>query len=200
MPVELNSGSLQALLDALASRGEDQGVAYENLRLRLIRFFHWNQCESPEDLADIALDRLAEKLAASAEPIVSPGSYAVGIARMLLHENRAQQIREQKLLSFLSWFLAQGRSDDEMLREQEDALSLCLENMSAENRRLLETYYVGDGGERIQQRQSIANALGIARNALRNRVLRLRRQLEDCASRRLRDRSSVLLTKKVRRQ
>lgn len=200
MPVDLNSEWLQALLDALGSGSEDQGLAYENLRLRLIRFFHWNQCASPEDLADTALDRLAQKLAASAEPILSPGSYALGIARMLLLEERAQQVREQKMLSFLSWLAIHRKPEDEVLRGQEEALSICLGKMSVENRDLLENYYHGDAGERIRQRQSIADALDITRNALRNRVLRLRRQLEDCASRQMRDRSGRLLTKKDRRQ
>lgn len=200
MPVELNSESLQALLDALATDGQDQGLAYENLRLRLIRFFHWNQCASPEDMADTALDRLAEKLAASTQPILSPAGYAVGIARMLLHENKAQQKKEQKMLSFLAWFLARHNAEDESSLRQEEALSHCLEKMSPENRLLLESYYSGDAAERIRQRQSIADAMGIARNALRNRILRLRRQLEDCASKRMRDKSGKLLTIKERNQ
>lgn len=200
MPFDLDSTSLQALLDALAGDVADQGIAYERLRSRLIRFFTWNRCIEPEDLADVALDRLAKKIA-SGEPVIDHQKLAAGIARMLLHEHTARQIRERKMLSRLRWWLKQPATNKETLHLREEALEHCLETMSAESRSLLERYYTGDSGARIRQRQQLASELGIALNALRNRALRLRTQLETCTSAYQsegprRDRSRPVITKK----
>jgi hypothetical protein len=200
MPFDLDSASLQALLDALEDHAADQGIAYERLRSRLIRFFTWNRCIEPEDLADVALDRLAKKIA-SGESVIDPQKLVTGIARMLLHENTARQIRERKMLSRLRWSLNQSATREEMLHVREEALEHCLERMPAESRSLLERYYTGDAGARIRQRQQLASELGIALNALRNRALRLRTQLDTCTSAYLsegpkRDRSGPAITKK----
>jgi DNA-directed RNA polymerase specialized sigma24 family protein len=200
MPFDLDSASLQALLDALEDHAADQGLAYERLRSRLIRFFTWNRCTEPEDLADTALDRLARKIA-SGEPVIDPQRLITGIAHMLLHEQTAREIRERKMLSRLRWWLKQPITSDETLRSREEALAHCLERMPGESRSLLERYYTGDAGARIRQRQQLASELGIALNALRNRALRLRTQLDTCTSAYLsegpkRDRSRPAITKK----
>jgi DNA-directed RNA polymerase specialized sigma24 family protein len=182
MPHELDQSSLHALLDALGTDASEAGHAYENLRVRLIRFFSWNRCQSPEDLADTALDRLAVKLAAGAEPILDPGKFVAGIARMLLHEQHARHGRELKMLSWLSWSFAHRPPRAEVEWEREDALSHCLESVPFENRQILERYYTGDASQRIRNRQLLAAELGIGINALRNRALRLRERLEDCTS------------------
>jgi len=181
MPQPLDQASLQALLEALGRNSTEPGAAYENLRVRLIRFFEWNRCFTPEDLADTALDRLAGKIA-SGEPIVDPGKFAAGIARMLVHEHGARQLREQKMLFWLRREDADRLSRDQARETREEALSRCLESLSPDNRLFLERYYTGDASGRIRNRQQLAGELGIALNALRNRALRLRRQLEECTS------------------
>lgn len=205
MPHDLDQTSLDALLGALAGSSSDAGIAYENLRMRLIRFFRWNHCHAPEDLADTALDRLASRLANNSEPILDPQRFAAGIARMLLHEYQAQQVREQKMLPKLLRSLRNHQPRLETEQEREDALCHCLEGITAENRQLLDRYYTGDASERIRNRQSLAEELGIGLNALRNRALRLRQQLEDCISGYLRkrnfqrDRSPVIAIDKGRK-
>ncbi len=183
MTQNLNKSGLDALLEALGPESNEAGAAYEELRARLIRFFRWNRCLFPEDLADEALDRLAAKLAGGAEAIVSPAGYAAGVARMMLLEQHAKTSREKKALSFLLWFHSRRKDFYDAQQDCEEALSNCLDRQSAENRQLLERYYSGDASERIRNRQALAGELGIAINALRNRALRLRSQLEQCASR-----------------
>jgi hypothetical protein len=183
MTHDLDKTALHALLDALGPTPAEAGAAYEGLRERLIRFFRWNQCPFPEELADTALDRLADKLSRGAEPILFPARFVTGIARMLLLEQRAKQSREKKMLLWLSWFHEhRGRSDDEK-QLYDDALSHCLECLASDSRQLLECYYSGDGSDRIRNRQALAAQLGIAINALRNRALRLRDSLENCTAR-----------------
>jgi hypothetical protein len=65
---------------------------------------------------------------------------------------------------------------------QEEALLECLEeclrHLPGESRWLLEKYYACGDGDRIASRRALARELGVAANALRNRVLRLREKLE----------------------
>lgn len=183
MTQDLDKTALQALLDALGPSPAEAAEAYEGLRERLIRFFRWNHCVFPEELADAALDRLANKLSHGPEPILSPARFAAGIARMLLLEQRSKQVREKKMLHWLSWFYEhRGESDGEK-QLYDDALSHCLECLTSDSRQLLERYYSGDGSDRIHNRQALAAELGIAMNALRNRALRLRDTLEKCSAR-----------------
>jgi len=181
MPHDLDQTSLLGLLAALGEDSGQPGLAYENLRARLIRYFEWNRCWPAEDWADTALDRLAGKIAAG-ETIADPRRFVAGIARMLVHESAAQQLREQRMLSWMRWTGSYGPVHDEAGQTREEALSHCLEGLSAESRLFLERYYTGDAGQRIRNRQQLAGELGIGLNALRNRALRLRQQLEDCTS------------------
>lgn len=185
MTQNLDKNGLDALLEALGPASAEAGAAYEELRVRLIRFFRWNRCPFAEDLADEALDRLAAKLAGSTEAIASPAGYVAGIARLMLLEQHAKTSREKKALAFLLWFHSRRNDFDDVQEDCEEALSHCLDRLPAENRQLLERDYSGDASERIRNRQALAGELGIAINALRNRALRLRSQLEQCASRQL---------------
>jgi hypothetical protein len=183
MAQDLDKTALQALLDALGPTPAAAGEAYESLRERLIRFFRWNHCLFPEELADVALDRLADKLAHGSEPILHPARFVTGIARMLLLEHRARQTREKKMQLWLTWFFERRNPNVEDKQLHDDALNHCLECLTVDNRQLLERYYSGDGSNRIRNRQALAAELGIAMNALRNRALRLRDNLENCMAR-----------------
>lgn len=205
MNQNLDKNGFAALLEALGTDSAEAGAAYEELRVRLIRFFRWNQCQFAEDLADETLDRLAGKLAGGAEPIVSPAGYATGIARMILLEQRAKASREKKLLTFLLWLHNRRIDFEDAERECEEAFTHCFDRLPPQNKKLLERYYTGDAGERIRNRQALAGELGIAMNALRNRALRLRGQLEQCVSGRLpkpgyRDETAGKITNKRRRE
>ena len=183
MSQDLDKTALHALLDAFGPTPAEAGAAYEGLRERLIRFFRWNDCLFPEELADTTLDRLADKLSRGTEPILFPARFAAGIARMLLLEQRAKQTREKRMLLWLSWFQENHSQSDEETQLYDDALTHCLEYLTGDNRQLLERYYSGDGSDRIRNRQALADELGIAMNALRNRALRLRDTLEICTAR-----------------
>ena len=114
MTQDLDKTALQALLDALGPTPAEAGAAYEGMRERLIRFFRWNRCMFPDELADIALDRLADKLSRGAEPILFPARFVTGIARMLLLEQRAKETREKRMLLWLLWSHEhRGHSDEE---------------------------------------------------------------------------------------
>jgi hypothetical protein len=131
MTQDLDKTALRALLEALGPTPAEAGEAYEGLRERLTRFFRWNRCLFPEELADMALDRLADKLSHGSEPILFPARFVTGIARMLVLEQRSTEIREKKMLLGLTWLSEQrGRTNDDK-QVYDDALSHCLDCLTA---------------------------------------------------------------------
>jgi DNA-directed RNA polymerase specialized sigma24 family protein len=185
MSHDLDPGSLQTLLNALQTSDADGASAYEQLRVKLIRFFRWNHCWTAEDLADETMDRLAGRLAEETATIADPVRFALGIARMIVHEHRARENRETRARAGFASQTHQQHDEEEQARAE--ALDHCLNTLPPQGRRLIERYYTGDAGERIRNRQQFAAELGLDLNALRNRALRLRRQLEGCVESRLRD-------------
>ena len=128
------------------------------------------------------LRRALAKLAGGSQPIHQPACFVAGIARMMLHEQLARSARERKVLSLLSWAIENRNRRDEVSQIRHDALDHCLEQIEVVNRNLLERYYSGSASERIRNRQTLADEFGVGLDALRNRALRLRRQLERCMS------------------
>jgi DNA-directed RNA polymerase specialized sigma24 family protein len=178
------STPFDALLRRLGGDGAE-GPAYETLRRRLIRFFRVYAPAEADELADVSLDRLARKIHEGTEVLNVP-LYALGIARMVLHETRARGARRRNAEADPTW--APDEDDGKDTADIETALaalSACLDGAGAEPRALILEYYGADGAERIATRQRLAGARGISLNALRNRALRLRDVLEDCVRKRL---------------
>lgn len=136
---------------------------FKGLDGKLRRFFEWNRCESPEDLAQDAilrgLKRLSEGQTNYAE---NPHSYFLGIARNILREERKKPRPESALdenytggpsqFSSVQWRI--------LLRE-------CLDQLDPRDRDLI-VRYILEGSERA------ANRSGLTQNALRIRVSRIR--------------------------
>lgn len=181
-----DAAALAALLQRLQRDGEP-GAAYETLRRRLLRFFRLHAPAQAEELADIALDRLARRLDEGVE-VARVASYVLGIARLVALEARAKERRHQHAEDGDDWPAEDEASVQERAQDERDAaaLSACLEEAGAPARELILDYYGADGGERIRVRQRLASRLGVSLNALRNRALRLRERLEACLRERLR--------------
>jgi DNA-directed RNA polymerase specialized sigma24 family protein len=108
--------------------------------------------------AEEAADEVCNRLARkldAGECIENINQYAYGIARMMMLEIRKRQGHR------------------------------CLNDLSAENRELILAYYQGDGRAKIENRQKLADKLGIPQNALRSRAVRLRERLKILISRNL---------------
>jgi DNA-directed RNA polymerase specialized sigma24 family protein len=161
-------------------------VAYERLRARLIVFFRLHIPAQAEALADETLDRLGRRLF-EGTTVDSPAHYALGIARLLLLEAQARLQRERRTVEEeLRRTQLHEPGDGAALRSaQAAALDTCLATLAREDAALILDYYGADGAERIRRRQQLADSLGLSLNALRNRALRLRSRLEECALSRL---------------
>jgi len=181
------SAAFTALLHRL--RGDDDaGIAYERLRSRLIRYFRGHVPAEADELADVAIDRLARRVDEGVD-VANVPMYALGIARLVLLEARARYARQQLAEADpTAWPEAEDADSAESrsLDEQATAaLVACLDEAGNEARTMIVGYYAADGAERIRVRKRLADQSGISVNALRNRALRLRDALEACVRKRL---------------
>lgn len=191
LPAGADASAQRAAFDALLARlrrDGDAGLGYEALRRRLLRVFRLHAPAEASELADMTLDRLARKLDQGTQ-IDSVPLYALGIARMVLHEADAKRARWHAIESdpavvpgLHALDAAESLADDAAAMA---ALAHCLEAAGSATRALALAYYAADGGERIAVRQRLAAEQGISVNALRNRMLRVRAALEQCVRTRL---------------
>jgi len=189
-PFVLHRESFDGLLLALHPDRRAASEEYERLRARLVRFFEWQGATEPDLLADTSLDRLAMKLHRG-EQILDLRNYLHGIARMVLRESRNQRQRDEMLLEKA----ARGLSEAAPAPEEEElyeALEQCLAELPADQRALMLRYYSAvSHGEQVALRLRMAEESGISPNALRNRMLRLRLELERSTLRKLSRRKIV---------
>jgi DNA-directed RNA polymerase specialized sigma24 family protein len=204
---QLDNASLAALLKALGPDADQAGRKYAKLRERLARFFEWNRVDNADELADETLDRLARRLRSAEgagadgdangnsreKTIERPEEFAAGIARLVLFEQRRRQMRAEQALQNVQRECAteQAASRAEDARRTEDlaaVLDSCMDELPVTQRELIARYYNVNGRSTIDARKWLAREMGISINALRNRALRIRAELENQMRSRLQNR------------
>jgi hypothetical protein len=192
---------LNRLLMRLDSELENAWEKYRSLRCRLVKFFEWNQCTFPEDLADEVLDRVARK--PQEEEIRDVTEFVIGVARNV----RFEAFKKGKRESYIEeWPGGQESLPDPRDHEQEIVAELdhrsrlaclreCLGHLRSADRELALNYYSAQDEKQKVHRQNLASAVGITMITLRVRANRLREKLEQCVSNCLETRR--LLAKKI---
>lgn len=168
-------------LDANRERGSEK---YLLLRRNLVRFFEGRGFSEADEAADEICNRLARKLDAG-DSIENINQYSYGVARMLVLELYKQRTREQNALNELKPKTEITLDERDETGFRLECLNGCLNDLPAENRELILTYYTGDGREKIENRRRLAEKMGVPQNALRNRAVRLRDRLKILVSREL---------------
>lgn len=177
---QLTQTGFDGLLAALDEDREKGGEKYHLLRTNLIRFFETRGFAASEDAADEVFNRLARKIEGG-EQFENIQTYALAIARYLALELRKSP--DQKTSNELPEIGISPFDNERERRENElKCLEHCLNELPKENREIIMAYYQGDGREKIENRQKLAEKLSIPQNALRNRAVRLRDKLESCIS------------------
>ena len=144
----------------------------------------WNGVDDPMALADEAIDRLGKRAVeeAAGQKVLKPTAFALGIARMLLQEESRRKQRTVDATRHWEMHRPESMPETEALDE---ALQNCLAKLHPDRRRLLERYYLHAGREKARSHQKLADEMGVAINALRNRALRARQELEACIRKRV---------------
>lgn len=175
----LTPEEFEALLRQLDPDRERAGEIYETIRRRLVRLFEWRGCGFPEDLADETINRAARRMAEGVELQSSnPYGYFCGVAHLLHKETLRRAAREQRALDSGEWSSSSFEEDEEPSDRRLECLRRCLSQIPQDQRDLVLRYHQGENN--IRNRKVLSDELGIPMNALRIRVHRVRRKLEDC--------------------
>ena len=181
MPKSLTSESLKKLLDAFSVDETEASRLYTDLRDSLVRFFQLKGAADADKAADETLDRVADKVNQGAK-IEDLRKFAFGVARFVFLENLR---REQSAKRAADEFYLKDSASKEF--EESDEIEIfreCFKNLYDRDRELLLRYFEDlPSRELFDSRQKLAKREGIEINALRNRISRLRKRLEECLSR-----------------
>ncbi len=180
---ELTAESFGLLLARLDENEANAAGKYEELRLKIVKFFIWKRecAESEADaLADETLDRVSAKLAQKTE-IKNVNAYALEVSRFVWLEN----LRRKKEIAFGDDLpeIAVAPETPEETDSRLQCLRKCLKEISKSDtdRHLIINYYGATDGEKNKiQRRNLAEKLGLTMNTLKVKACRLRERLERC--------------------
>jgi len=174
----LTQEAFDRLLASLGADRDSAGEHYLETRAKLIRFFEWRRCPSPEDHADETINRVARRLV-EGEKILNPAGYCLGVARLLVLEINKECIKQEQALRELPRSTITSDQSDES-ESRIDRLRQCLQKLSPDDYELILQYYHGEKGVKIDCRKKLAERFGVPMNTLRMRALRIRENLQRC--------------------
>lgn len=182
----LTREAFERLLQRLDPDRQSAAEAFRDLQSKLVLFFTYNRCKTPDRWADVAMDRVAKRLAEEQSvPEINP--FAYGVARLVLLEAQREEQRERELLGTSAQPATAGHDEDGL-----ECLDRCIGQLSPENRNLILRYYAVRQPTAMRDRLRLAFELGISIEALRTRALRIRKELEQCVGRCREDRETLL--------
>jgi DNA-directed RNA polymerase specialized sigma24 family protein len=188
----LSQDAFDALLKRLDPDRERAAVQYEHIRRALIMFFESRGSSTADEHADTTINRAARRLIEGKEiHVENPVSYFYGVARNVLKESWDALARNRSGLAgaLEARVSVDPQAERELWLERQrresrlECLDGCLRGLTAEHRDLIAAYYQGEAGAKVENRQRLADRIGIPINALRIRALRIRERLEDCVGR-----------------
>lgn len=173
----VTQAAFDSLLSWLDPDRERAAEKYEQIRRRLIRLFTCRGRPDAEDLADETIDRVTLKAHEVARTYVGdPGLYFYGVARNVFRESLRQRPQ-----------VAPPPPPDpvetETTEREQQCFDRCMDELPGANRQLLIEYFSDDGRAKIDRRKEMAARLGVAQNALRIRVHRIKATVDECARR-----------------
>jgi len=175
---EVNAQPFTALLTFLCPEDPNEASRlYLRLHQKLTGYFHLKGMSDPIHDADDTLDRAGKKIL---EGVAIPDidRFCLGIARNVFLERMRNKKREES--AFIQFF-ENSQNDETLLDRITNLMKPCFEKLSPDDRDLLNSYCkVPPGLSRAEHRRRLAESLKSTIAALRIRVTRLRRALEEC--------------------
>lgn len=171
----LTGEAFHRLLSCLDADIDRAGAKYEAIRRKLVKSFDWRGAHFPEECADETINRVIRKLEAGS--IRDIPTYCLGIARLVFLETLKKPDNHHASLEELSSVAATSFQEEDS-SEREECFERCLGELPMESRQLILQYFQDERRDKINNRQAIANRLGIPLNALRSRIQRIKDKLE----------------------
>src|SRR5262249_50654416 len=177
--IDLTKEEFDRLLAWLDRDMQKAGERYEAIRATLIKIAACRGCSNPEDLADLTIDRVMQKLPGiQANYVGDPGPYFSSVLRFIILENQRTAIQSSEA----AYQATNGAPhDNENAERAYDCLGKCISRLlTPAKQALIIDYYGGDRRTAVEDRKRLAQRMGITRNALRVRADRIRASLEGC--------------------
>jgi DNA-directed RNA polymerase specialized sigma24 family protein len=173
----LNPDAFARFLRWLAEDMELALKRYSVIRKKLVNFFVRKGCSDPHELFDKTVDRVVLKIAAGGE-YTNREAFCYGVARNIWLEDQ----RKPKPDSLVPDNIPSPPDDERELLEQKlKCLEGCMEELSPRSRDLITRYHQYQGRQKIECRRELAKEHR-GENALRIKVLRIRKSLHDCVN------------------
>jgi len=175
---EVNAHPFTALLAFLGPEDTDEANNhYLRLHNKLAGYFRLKGMSDPVSDADDALERAGKKILEGV-PIPDIDRFCMGIARNVVLERSRNRRREES--AFLHFF-EYSQNDNSLLDRITNLMKPCFARLRQDDRDVLNSYCkVPPGKSRAEHRRELAESLNSTIAALRIRVTRLRRELEEC--------------------
>jgi DNA-directed RNA polymerase specialized sigma24 family protein len=178
MPKDLTSDSFAKLLGALSADVAEAGRLYTKLQASLVNYFELKGLSEPEQAADETIDRIPERInqKTGKEEV---RFIAFSVAKFVFLEKIR---KEKKRVNAADGFYAKTDAEQSSGEKDEfEPLRECFKSLYEHERDLLLNYFADLPAEELSEhRQKFADREEIDLNAVRNRVSRLRKRLEDC--------------------
>lgn len=172
---QVTPADFDSLLSWLDPDRDSAAEKYEQIRRRLIKLFTCRGRHDAEDLADETIDRVTFKAPEIAHEYVGdPCLYFYGVARNILRESLRQRPPVMPAPA------PPDPAEVEQAEREGKCLDRCMGELPVANRELLIEYFREDGRAKIDHRRELAARLGVAQNALRIRVYRIKATVEKC--------------------
>ena len=183
--------NFDALLTWLDPDRESAGRKYEEIRHSLILIFEWRGCCDAEDLADETITRVMNKVPEIADAYTGdPALYFYAVAKRLSFEVVRRQQAKSEIENLEKLPEPAVKSEPRHREAEYDCLSICLSKLTPADRELILLYYQQEQ-PKIDYRRELAHRYGLAPNALRVKVHRIRATLHACINKCLGQRSEA---------
>lgn len=171
---------LRALLQALCPEDPDEANRrYLNLQQKLVGYFQLRGMIDPVHDAEETLDRAGQKIA-NGVAVPDINRFCLGIARNIVRERLREKKREDSaFIHYIDFY--NDNSTEIMVDRIMNLMKPCFEQLPSDDQDLLTSYCkIPEGSSRAEHRRNIAERLKSSISALRIRITRLRRDLENC--------------------
>jgi DNA-directed RNA polymerase specialized sigma24 family protein len=171
--------SFEKLLAAFDADLEGAGKIYEQVRLKLLRYFERNGVADADLRADVTLDRVMRRVD-EGEIIENIMPFIFKVATFVRMESWKDEKQLRKAEDEIKKTTEVTHNPVVIQNPRGFCLDRCLNNLPVETRTLMLDYYSEEGSAKIRLRKQMAKRLDIEMNALRIRAHRIRISLESC--------------------
>ena len=182
----LTEEAFNKLLAAFSQDRDEAARQYEALRRKLIRFFEWRGVLLAEDRVDQTFNRIAKRID-QGEQVDNVVAYAYRVAYLLYLE----WLKEPELIDIdpetIDPLTTKQTFEDPEHEPRQRCFDRCLAEQTNDNRKIILSYYQEERRAKIERRKNLADQLKTTLDALRIRAHRIRKRLEECITRCLRE-------------